>query len=108
MNKANLNEGYKPELSLLETKYRYPPLIPQTMIGFFKYWNKFYFKKLELLTNDYNDLFRPYFGRIMLYMYFLGIFWGISWENSNIPPLKNPQIILERWPFNSAESDTVI
>ena len=28
VNKANLNEGYKPELSLLETKYRYPPLRP--------------------------------------------------------------------------------
>ena len=28
VNKSNLNEGYKPELSLLETKFRYPPLRP--------------------------------------------------------------------------------
>ena len=91
MNKANLNEGYKPELSLLETRYRYPPLRPQTMIGSFKYWNKYYFKKLklELLT------IMIYLGNILVelcYMcIFLGVFWGISWENSNIPPLKNPQ-----------------
>ena len=55
MNKANLNEGYKPELSLLETKYRYPPLRPQTMIGFFKYWNKFYSYYFTLYTIIVNN-----------------------------------------------------
>ena len=33
-------------------------------------------------------------------------FWGKNWENSNIPPLKNPQKYIERRPFICA--DTVV
>ena len=32
-----------------------------------------------------------------------GAFWGKNWENSNIPPLKNPQILVERRPFKSVD-----
>ena len=33
-----------------------------------------------------------------------GAFSGKNWENSNIPPLKNPQSFIERRPFNSADT----
>ena len=32
-----------------------------------------------------------------------GAFWGKNWENSNIPPLKNSQILVERRPFKSVD-----